>query len=150
MGRYLALAAFIILVLGGGTLIGSMSVPGEWYQGLAKPWFNPPAWVFGPAWSVLYVLIAIAGWRIWMLPRKGTAMLLWWLQLAVNFIWTPVFFVAHQLGLALAVVAVMLVLILAFIATAWNRDRLAALLFVPYALWVTFATTLNAAIWWLN
>lgn len=150
MGRYLALAAFIILVLGGGTLIGTMSTPGEWYEGLAKPWFNPPAWVFGPAWSILYVLIAIAGWRIWMLPSKGAAMLFWWLQLAFNFIWTPVFFVAHQLGLALVVVGVMLVLILAFIASAWNRDRLAALLFVPYALWVTFATTLNAAIWWLN
>ncbi|MBL8582723.1 MAG: tryptophan-rich sensory protein [Rhizobiaceae bacterium] len=150
MSRYWALAGFIALTLGGGTLVGLVSVPGEWYAGLAKPWFNPPNWVFGPAWTVLYVLIAIAGWRIWLLPQRGAAMMLWWLQLALNFAWTPIFFLAHQLGLALVVVCLILLLSLGFVATAWHKDRPAALLFVPYVLWTAFASLLNASVWWLN
>jgi benzodiazapine receptor len=77
-------------------------------------------------------------------------MTLWWVQLALNFLWSPLFFTLHSIGGALLVVSLMLLSILAFIALRWNRDRVAALLFVPYAAWVAFATSLNAAIWWLN
>jgi benzodiazapine receptor len=77
-------------------------------------------------------------------------MKLWWLQLALNFLWSPVFFGAEQVGLALAVILALLLTILAFIAMAWSRDRAAAALFVPYALWVAFASLLNASIWMLN
>ena len=77
-------------------------------------------------------------------------MLIWWAQLAVNFTWSPVFFRAHLILAALCVVATMFVLVAAFIAVQWRRDRVSALLFVPYAMWVGFATSLNAAIWWLN
>ena len=145
-----AITPFVLLVVGGGLLIGFFTAPGPWYEALAKPSFNPPNWLFGPVWTVLYVLIAIAGWRIWQHERPGKAMKLWWLQLALNFLWSPVFFALHQIGLALVVILALLVAILAFIAIAWKLDRLAAWLFVPYAAWVAFASLLNASIWMLN
>ncbi len=150
MNRYVSLILFLVLVLGGGLALGGLTVPGGWYAGLVKPSFNPPAWLFGPVWTVLYVLIAIAGWRVWQRDRSGWPMKLWWAQMALNFLWTPVFFGAHQLGLALVVILLMLAAILAFIATAWRRDRVAAWLFVPYAAWVAFASLLNGSIWMLN
>lgn len=150
MNRYASLILFLVLVLGGGLVLGFLTTPGEWYAGLAKPSFNPPAWLFGPVWTVLYVLIAIAGWRVWQRDRSGWPMNLWWSQMALNFLWTPVFFGVHQLGLALVVILLMLAAILAFLATAWRLDRVAAWLFVPYAAWVAFASLLNGTIWMLN
>lgn len=150
MNRYVSLILFLVLVLGGGLALGGLTVPGGWYAGLVKPSFNPPAWLFGPVWTVLYVLIAIAGWRVWQRDRSGWPMKLWWAQMALNFLWTPVFFGAHQLALALVVILLMLVAILAFITTAWRRDRMGAWLFVPYAAWVAFASLLNGSIWILN
>ena len=150
MSTWLRLLLFLLLVVGGGLLIGSLTLPGPWYEALQKPWFNPPNWLFGPAWSVLYVLIAIAGWHVWEHARPGPLMAVWWVQLVLNFLWSPVFFGAQQILGGLVGVPAMLVSILVFIAVARNRDRLAAWLFVPYACWVAFATTLNASIWWLN
>jgi tryptophan-rich sensory protein len=106
--------------------------------------------VFGPVWSALYVLIAIAGWRIWRRASRSVVMGLWWLQLLLNFAWTPIFFTLHQIALALLVILLLLATILGFIAAAWRRDRAAALLFLPYAAWVAFASLLNASILWLN
>ena len=148
--RYLSLAAFIAVVLGCGTAIGYLTLPGAWYAGLAKPSFNPPNWVFAPVWSTLYVLIAIAGWRTFMAAPKSTAMKFWLAQMGLNFAWSPVFFGAHSIGGALLVIVVLLATILAFIVASWPRDRIAAGLFVPYAAWVGFATLLNVSIWMLN
>lgn len=150
MARLVTLALFLLVVVGGGALVGASNVPGEWYQSLDKPVFNPPNWVFGPVWTVLYVMIAVAGWRTWSRTRTGGAMTAWWLQLGLNFLWSPLFFTAQSPGVALIVVVSMLAAILAFIALSWNRDRLSALLFLPYAAWVAFASVLNASIWWLN
>ena len=144
------LVLFLVLVVGGGLAMGATNLPGGWYAGLTKPWFNPPNWIFGPAWTALYVLIAIAGWRTFQRSAAGTAMLIWWAQLAFNFSWSPVFFRAHLTLAALCVIAAMFVLIIAFIAVQWRRDRVSALLFVPYAMWVGFAASLNAAIYLLN
>jgi translocator protein len=148
--KYLPLALFILLVVGGGSLIGATNTPGPWYEALAKPPFNPPNWIFGPVWSILYVMIAVAGWRIWRMKQTGGAMAVWWIQLGLNFLWSPVFFTVQSIGGALVVVLAMLASILAFIVLAWNRDRLSALLFIPYAAWVSFATLLNASILYLN
>ena len=149
--RWAVLGGFLLLVIGGGMTIGYVTRPEAWYAGLAKPSFNPPNWVFAPVWSTLYVLIAIAGWRVWQrLPRSRPAMLLWCLQLALNFAWSPAFFAAHRIDLAFGVVVLMLAAILGFITTAARIDRVSALLFVPYAAWVSFATLLNGAIWRLN
>lgn len=150
MARYLTLALFLFLVLGGGTLIGVSSPPGEWFAALEKPSFQPPGWLFGPVWTVLYILIAVAGWRTWERRAEGPAMQVWFAQMAVNFLWSPAFFVMHMPGLALVVVLLLAVLVAAFIAFTWNRDRTAAILFMPYLAWVSFASLLNAAVWWLN
>jgi tryptophan-rich sensory protein len=129
-----------------------MAGPGEWFLQLRKPSFNPPTWLFGPVWTLLYVVIAVAGWRVWArrdelgrLPLR-----LWIAQLVANFLWSPIFFGAHRIDLALGVIVVLLLCILAFIASTARRDRLAASLFVPYAAWVSFATALNAAFLALN
>jgi tryptophan-rich sensory protein len=150
MTRPVSLILFLALVLGGGLVLGILTTPGEWYAGLAKPSVNPPAWLFGPVWTLLYILIAVAGWRIWQRDLSGWPMKLWWAQLVLNFLWTPVFFAAHKLGLALVVILPMLAVILAFIVTAWRLDRVAACLFLPYAAWVAFASLLNGSIWMLN
>jgi len=150
MTRFLTLALFVVLVVGGGSLIGISNVPGEWYRSLAKPPFNPPNWIFGPVWTILYVLIAVAGWRVWNSRRTGGAMSVWWLQLGLNFLWSPVFFTLNQIGLALMIIVVLLAAIVAFIRINWHRDRTSAILFMPYAAWVAFATLLNGSIWLLN
>ena len=145
-----SLFLFLALVLGGGLLIGFVTAPGEWYTQLAKPAFNPPNWIFAPVWTAIYVLIAVAGWRIWQHERAGLPMKLWWAQLGLNFAWSPTFFSAHQIGLALVVILALLTAILAFIATSWRQDRVAAWLFAPYAAWVAFASLLNGSIFMLN
>jgi len=145
-----ALVAFVALVLGTGTAIGVLTGPDAWFASLAKPSFNPPNWVFAPVWTVLYVLIGIAGWLAWTEDRGGTAMKLWWSQLVLNFLWSPAFFALHRIGLALVIVSLLLVVIWTFVTLTARRLPSAALLFVPYGLWVGFATVLNAALWMLN
>lgn len=148
--RYVSLVVFLVVVVGGGSLIGVLTAPGEWYAELQKASFNPPPWVFPPVWGTLYVMIAIAGWRVWWIVPPGRPRALWVIQMALNFAWSPVFFSARMPALALLVVLVMLAAIVAFIVSAWRVDRVAAWLFVPYAAWVAFATLLNASIVWLN
>jgi tryptophan-rich sensory protein len=150
MKGYLVLAGFLLVTVGGGLAIGFVTRPGAWYAGLVKPSFNPPNWIFGPAWTVLYVLIAVAGWRVFEREPGSAAMAVWAVALALNFLWSPVFFGAQRPEAALAVVAMLLAAIVGFIALAWHIDTSAALLFVPYAAWVAFATLLNAAVVRLN
>ncbi|MCF1474277.1 MULTISPECIES: TspO/MBR family protein [Rhizobium/Agrobacterium group] len=145
---------FMAAVTGIGTLIGLTNLPGDWYDGLEKPFFNPPGWIFGPVWTVLYVLIGLAGARIWQRTRQSRgasrAMALWFGQMLLNFLWSPAFFGAHSTGLALIVILPMLALILAFVWQVRRLDRVAMLCFIPYAAWVAFATVLNAALFLLN
>lgn len=149
MTRYFSLPLFLLLTVGGGGLIGLVVETGGWYAALAKPSFNPPDWVFAPVWGTLYILIGFAGWRVWR-AGIGTAQKLWWLQLALNFAWPPVFFSAHMLGTALIVILALDVAVAAFIGVAWRAERSSALLFLPYLAWVAYASLLNAALWWLN
>ena len=150
MRKYAALAGFVAFVLGIGMVIGFATQPGDWYEALQKPFFNPPNWLFGPAWTLLYILIGIAGWRVWRHRDAGALMIVWIVQLVLNYCWSPVFFGAQQIGAALVVSLAMLASILLFIVLAWNRDRISALLFLPYAAWVAFATLLNGSILYLN
>jgi translocator protein len=148
--NYASLAMFLLLTVGGGLAIGVFNIPGEWYANLVKPSFNPPNWIFGPVWTILYIMIAIAGWMLWEKHRQSTAMKLWWVSLLLNFLWSPAFFGMQQLGLALVIIVAMLASILAFIATSRHLDGKIALLFVPYAAWVGFATLLSASLLSLN
>ncbi|WP_312357830.1 TspO/MBR family protein [Agrobacterium sp.] len=141
---------FVVAVVAIGALIGVNNVPGEWYQSLQKPFFNPPNWIFGPVWTTLYVLIGIAGARTWIRKRMGTRMRLWFTQMVLNFLWSPIFFGMQSPAGALIIIISMLVCILAFIALSYRRDRVSMWLFMPYALWVAFATVLNASIGILN
>jgi len=147
---WLILAAFLAVVIGAGSLIGVATAPGDWYAGLQKPPFNPPNWIFAPVWFALYVLIAIAGWRTFMREPRGPAMKLWVAQMILNWLWSPVFFTLHWLWPAMAVILAVLASIVAFVAVTWNRDRASALMFLPYAAWVSFASLLNLSIAVLN
>lgn len=147
MKRIAIHAAMMLGVLGIGTGLGLSFPPGDWYAALAKPWFTPPGWVFGPIWTVLYLLIGWAGARKLL---DGGAVGLWIGQMALNFCWSAVFFGLHLPLGGLAIILGMLAFILAFIVAEWGRDRLAAVLFLPYAAWVTLASAVNAGVVWLN
>jgi translocator protein len=149
-GNLGSLLFFLALTVGGGLAIGLFTLPGEWYAGLVKPSFNPPNWIFGPVWTALYFMIGVAGWRIYLKQPSGKAIKIWWVALALNFLWSPTFFGAQQLGIALVVILALLASILAFIVISRPTDRPASLLFIPYAAWVGFATLLNGSLFMLN
>lgn len=149
MNDKVVLGFFLVAVVGIGALIGLLIQPGEWYASLTKPSFNPPNRVFGPAWTTLYILIAIAGWRTWRDEGfSGPHMNIWYGQMVLNWLWTPVFFGLHAMALGLAIILGMLAMILYFIIR--TRDLVARLCFIPYAAWVAFASTLNASLLLLN
>ena len=147
---WIALGIFLALVIGVGALIGTQSAPGAWYESLTKPPLNPPNWVFGPVWFALYVMIAVAGWRIWVAAPQSSAMKFWGAQMLLNWAWSPVWFLAQQPWLAFAILVGMWLSIAGFILTARRHDGLAPLLFVPYIAWVSFAGYLNLSIALLN
>lgn len=148
--KYISLIAFLVLCVAGGALIGTQNLPGDWYDGLVKPFFNPPNWLFGPVWTVLYAMIAVAGWRTWMRSSDSGLMIVWFGQLALNFTWSPVFFTYNLMLVAALIIIAMIVLTVIFIAKSWNVDRTASLLMGPYLCWISFATLLNVSLWWLN
>jgi len=133
-----------------GLMLGYANTPGAWYAALTKPAFNPPNYLFAPVWLALYVCIGVAGAKTWLCTPRSPAAAAWGTQMVLNFLWSPVFFGMHSIGLALGIVLAMLMSIAAFIGLQWRSDRLAALLFVPYGARVTFATALNWSIFWLN
>jgi translocator protein len=127
---------------------------GERYLALELPAWAPPQDAFGLVWPVLYVLIAAAAWRVWRVAHGAaparTELSLWLAQLAVNAAWPGVFFGLEAFGYAIAVIVLLDLLVVATIVTFWRRDRWAALLLVPYLLWILYATALNVAVWQLN
>ena len=133
-------------------LLGVLGVNGTSaeYQTLEQPPWAPPSWLFGPVWTVLYAMIAVAGWLIWRRTGWNRALSVYAVQLVLNAIWTPIFFGFGQYGLALIDIAVLWLLIGATILLFRPISRAAAWLLVPYWAWVTFATALNAAIWYAN
>lgn len=127
--------------------------PGVWYRDLAKPSWCPPDWLFGPAWTVLYLSIAVSGWLVWRqagFAEAGLAFAIYAVQLGLNALWSAIFFGLRRPGLAFVEVVVFWVSIVATIAAFFAIDRVAALVLIPYALWVTFAAALNFRIWRLN
>lgn len=143
-------AIFVAIVVTVGAVVGLNSGPDSWYTALNKPPFNPPNWVFAPVWFTLYVLIGIAGARVYLRDPSSLAMFVWVAQMVLNWAWSPTWFNLHLIWPAFAIIATIFALICGFIALNWQRDRWAALLFVPYALWVGFASSLNFSIGLLN
>lgn len=135
-----------------GAFITLPKIPG-WYGDLTKPSFNPPPWLFGPVWTILYVLMALAAWRIWLRPAseaRSTGLSWFYIQLALNAAWSPVFFGLQQPRLALAVIVGLLASLAFAVFRFFSIDRLAGWMLVPYLAWVGFASVLNGAIVVLN
>lgn len=149
MQQYKTLIFFLVLT-GAVALVGSQFLPGAWYAALEKPFFNPPNWVFGPVWSILYIMMAVAAWRIWRRVGVDMAMVLWAMQLTLNGLWSWIFFGLHRTGLGLIDIGVLLVLIALTTAAFMRRDRLAGYLMLPYLAWVAFASILNLSLWLLD
>jgi tryptophan-rich sensory protein len=145
----LALAGFILITFC-APLAGMFSLPGAWYEALSKPSWNPPAWIFGPAWTLLYTLMAVAAWLVWKRDGWRRPLMLYFVQLVLNAAWTPLFFGAHQLGWALVEICVLWIAILLTMLSFHPVNKAAGWLFVPYLAWVTFATVLNFTLWRLN
>ncbi len=126
---------------------------GAFYQQLARPGWAPPGWLFGPVWSVLYLLIGIAAWMVWRergFRGTGTALSLFLMQLAANALWTWLFFTWRQGALAFGEILLLWALILGTVVTFWRVRPLAGALLLPYLAWVTFASALTFATWRLN
>lgn len=148
----LALIGFVVLCLAVGGLGGWVTAGPvvEWYPSIAKPSWTPPSWVFGPVWTLLFILMGIAAWLVWRSGNARVPMLLFGAQLLLNLAWSFLFFGARSPGLGLLDIVPLWIAIAATIFAFSFRSRVAAFLMVPYLAWVSFATALNAAIYMLN
>ena len=141
------LVVFVAAAVGAAASVDAPS----FYAQLSKPAWAPPAGVFGPVWTVLYALMGVAAWLVWRSPGpKRAALTLFGAQLAANALWSWLFFAWHRGALAAVEILVLLALIVAMIVAFWRISRLAALLMVPYLLWVSFASMLTWAVWRSN
>ena len=125
----------------------------DWYTELVKPTWNPPGWLFGPVWTVLYAMMAVAAWMVWRRGgwrSNGLALGAFMVQWVLNVLWTPLFFGMHQPGLAFADIVALWAAIVVTIVLFWKVSRGAAAMLVPYLMWVSFAAVLNLTIWQLN
>ncbi|MDS9466631.1 TspO/MBR family protein [Paracoccus sp. MBLB3053] len=129
---------------------GIIFQPGAWYDGLKKPGFTPPRWAFPVAWTSIYILIAWAAARLAPLPGSDMAMALWAAQIALNTLWTPVFFGAHRTGWAMAVIVILWLVVARLTVLAFGLDVWAGVLLLPYLIWLCLAAALNFSIWRMN
>ncbi len=149
---YLVLAGWLSLTFSAAAT-GVFVSSGGWYATLVKPLWNPPSWLFGPVWTLLYVMMAVAAWLVWRCggwKAQGRALGLYLGQWALNALWTPLFFGLQRPGWAFAEILVLALVLVTTLFSFWKVRRLAGALLVPYALWVAFAAVLNFTIWRLN
>jgi len=152
--KILRLVGTIVLCEAVGGLGALATTPNitSWYAALAKPSFSPPNWLFGPAWTILYALMGIALFLIWEAKAKNktTAYTVFFIQLALNLLWSFLFFYFHLPLVAFVEIVLMWIFILASMISFSKISKPASWLLLPYILWVTFASALNFAVWWLN
>lgn len=154
--KWAALALCIGGPLAVGALSGAATMEGvrTWYQGLVKPAFNPPDWIFGPVWTALYIAMGAAAYLVWRYGAERQVVragLVWFVvQLIANGAWSLIFFGMQNPGLAFAEILVLLGLIIWTTRLFWSQSKIAGALMVPYIAWVGFATILNFSIWRLN
>ncbi len=152
-GKDIAGLAICVVICFLAPACGAFWPPSDWYASLQKPSWNPPGWVFGPVWSLLYTMMAVSVWQIWR--RGGFTQHRWPLsvfivQLIFNALWTPLFFGLHQPLWALIDIVLLWMAIVATSVLFWRVHKLAAILLVPYLAWVSFATVLNITLWQMN
>jgi translocator protein len=155
LSKFLTLLICILIPLITGSISGLANVGNvnEWYVNLIKPAFNPPSYLFGPVWTILYILMGISLYLVWKSPLGKTrkqALIIFSIQMFLNFIWTFIFFYFKQTGFALVDIILLWLLIIAMILLFKRINKTAAFIQIPYLLWVSFATVLNASIWMLN
>ena len=153
--RWIGLAVFVAVCLGAGGLGAIATTPeiAGWYRTLAKPAWNPPGWIFGPVWSALYTLMAVAAWLVWRAAGLSAAkgpLALYLVQLALNALWTWVFFRWRLGGWALTEIMVLWLVLVPTVVNFWRVRPVAGVLLLPYWAWVTFAAALTAAVWQRN
>lgn len=150
----LLVSVSVPLLIGFSSGFFTITDVGSWYQTIQKPAWNPPNWIFGPVWTTLYILMGIALFLIWKKEGnnklKKAAIILFAIQLVLNFFWSIIFFNQHQIGWALVEIVILWLSILLTIFVFAKIDKIAAWLMAPYIAWVTFATILNFTIWQLN
>ncbi|MBL7932478.1 MAG: tryptophan-rich sensory protein [Bacteroidia bacterium] len=155
MNKYLKLALCFLppLVAGSFAGISTATNVNNWYSDLVKPVFNPPNYLFGPVWTILYVLMGISFFIIMKSPsspQRTKATFIYWLQLILNFCWSFIFFKFHWIGFAFLEIVILWLCILTMIFRFEKLNKRAAYLQLPYLGWVLFASILNGSIWWLN
>lgn len=153
--QLLALVVFLglcAIVAGLGSVFTMAGMDG-WYESLEQPDWDPPDWLFGPVWTVLYIGIAIAAWLVWKArgwQSARTPLIVWGVQLGLNLLWTGIFFGLEQPGIASIEIVLLWLAILATILLFWPISKIAAIILVPYLAWVTYAAALTISIWRLN
>jgi len=150
LGRQIAALTGFIAVTFCAPLAGMFAPPGDWYASLVKPEWNPPSWIFGPVWTLLYLMMAVAAWLVWKREGWRRALGFYAVQLVLNATWTPVFFGAREPGWALVVIIALWAAILCTLIAFLRVRKIAGILLVPYAAWVSFAAFLNFTLWQLN
>ena len=144
------LLIFVLIAFAVGFGSSFLAPVTQWYFDLARPFFTPPPWLFGPVWTVLYVMIGIAGGMAWKWDPESGAVRLWFLQLLLNGLWSIFFFRFHLIGIALLILLALVVVIILFIRATAREVPWASRLFIPYLLWTSFAGLLNASFAVLN
>jgi benzodiazapine receptor len=155
MNKTLKLILCILIPLAIGSISGFATATGikSWYVTLNKPFFNPPNYLFGPVWTILYLLMGISIYMILQTPKtdiRKKAIIIFCIQLGLNFLWSFLFFKFQLVGIAFIEILLIWASILTMIITFYKLNKTAALLQIPYLMWVSFASVLNGAIWWLN
>lgn len=151
--KKMILCAVICLLLGSASGLSTTSEISTWFTTINKPSWNPPNWIFGPMWTILYILMGCAVGRIWHLEpsqMKKTAITFFIVQFALNLLWSPMFFGFHQITIALGIILILLLLIIITMRQFMRLDKVAGSMIIPYMLWVAFASFLNYTIMTLN
>jgi benzodiazapine receptor len=153
--RWIGLVICIAICLGAGAL-GAIATTPEiegWYRTLTKPSWNPPDWIFGPVWTMLYILMAVAAWLVWRpagIASAATPLMLFAVQLVLNIAWSWIFFGLHQPGWAFGEIVLLWLAIVATTAAFFRSSKIAGWMMLPYLAWVSFAAVLNFTIWRMN
>jgi tryptophan-rich sensory protein len=153
--RYGSLGGFLVVTFAAAAIGSAATFQSvkSWYPTLAKPAWTPPSAVFGPVWTLLYIAMAVAAWRVWRAQTGSAATAVlrsYGAQLFLNALWSVLFFGLRRPDLALIDIAALWIVLVIILARFWRADFVAGLLWAPYVAWVSFASALNAAIWMLN
>ena len=135
-----------LLACGAAASTGLLFKPGQWYESLVKPGFTPPNWLFPVAWSIIYLLLAWAGYRLSLIPGSQVVLALWAAQIALNTLWTPAFFGAHRIFAGMVILTLLWLVVAVMVVMTLQLDVITGLILLPYLAWLCVAAALNFSI----